>query len=370
MSRILTRRLYSWAKENNKIDGCQAGFRRGYSTIDDIFTLQSMVQKYLIRLGGRFYCIYVDFHKAFDKINHNALLNSLNQKGLGGKFHHLLLCYGNQNSCVKTEKGLKDLFPCNTGTKQGDVSSPIIFSLFINDLFTMLRDTCSIFITKNIQDILCLMFADDVASCAETATKLQQISVIQNFCSITGMELNLKKTKIIVFRNGGYLRSYENWKYKGNLIRTTSLYKYMVLLFSPMLSWTSAKIKLASQAQKALNSIINYQRKYGYLLHTVTFKIFDATVKPILCYVSQIWGTEHYDVIESVHAEFCRKFIGVNDSVNNNVALAECGRLPLSVFYQKNCIKYWCKLIQMHEWRYPKQCYLMLKSLDEIERVT
>ena len=24
----------------------------------------------------------------------------------------------------------------------------------------------------------------------------------------------------------------------------------------------------------------------------------------------------------------------------------------------------------MHEWRYPKQCYLMLKSLDEIGRVT
>ena len=46
----------------------------------------------------------------------------------------------------------------------------------------------------------------------------------------------------------------------------------MGLLFSPILSWTAAKIKLASQAQKALNSIINYQRKYGYLLHTDTFK--------------------------------------------------------------------------------------------------
>ena len=211
MSSILTHRLYSWAEENNKID---EGFRRGYSTIDNIFTLQSMVQKYLSCPGGRFYCIYVAFHKAFDKINHNALFNSLKQKGLGGKFYHLLLsCYGNQKSCVRTAKGLTDLFPCNTGTKQGDVSSPIIFSLFINDLFTMLRDTCSqgIFITKNIQDILCLMFADDVASCAETATKLQQqINVIQNFCSITGMELNLKKTEIIVFRNGGHLRSLKN----------------------------------------------------------------------------------------------------------------------------------------------------------------
>ena len=80
MSSILTRRLYSWAEENNKIDEGQAGFGRGYSTTDNIFTLQSMVQKYLSRPGRRFYCIYVDFHKAFDKINHNALFNSLNKK--------------------------------------------------------------------------------------------------------------------------------------------------------------------------------------------------------------------------------------------------------------------------------------------------
>ena len=101
-------------------------------------------------------------------------------------------------------------------------------------------------------------------------------------------------------------------------------------------------------------------------MHTDTYKIVGATVKPILCYGSQIWGTEHCDVIESVYAGFCRNFLGVNDSVNNNVALGDCGRLPLSVFYQTNRIKYWCKLIQMHEWRYPKQCYLMLKRLDEI----
>ncbi|KAH3819990.1 hypothetical protein DPMN_121734 [Dreissena polymorpha] len=47
------------------------------------------------------------------------------------------------------------------------------------------------------------MFADDIAAAAETASKLQiQINRIHEFCEATGMQLNLDKSKIIVFRNG------------------------------------------------------------------------------------------------------------------------------------------------------------------------
>ncbi len=52
------------------------------------------------------------------------------------------------------------------------------------------------------------------------------------------------------------------------------------------------------------------------------------------------------------------------------MALGECGRLPLCVTYHTNCIKYWCKLLQMPDHRYPKNCYLMLKQLDDAGRVT
>ena len=44
---IMTVRLSSWADLNDVIDQSQAGFRKGYSTIDNIFSLQALVQKYL-----------------------------------------------------------------------------------------------------------------------------------------------------------------------------------------------------------------------------------------------------------------------------------------------------------------------------------
>ena len=69
------------------------------------------------------------------------------------------------------------------------------------------------------------------------------------------MSINESKTEIIVFRNGGPLRSYEKWFYNGNKVNVTSMYKYMGILFTPKLSWTKAKIKLAAQAKKSIYAI-------------------------------------------------------------------------------------------------------------------
>ena len=42
-----------------------------------------------------------------------------------------------------------------------------------------------------------------------------------------GMEINLDKTKIIVFRNGGPLRAVEKWYFNGVQVDVVSFYKYL-----------------------------------------------------------------------------------------------------------------------------------------------
>ena len=272
---------------------------------------------------------------------------------------------------MRTVNGLTKAFLCNIGTRQGDVSSPLLFAFLINDLCTLLREQCTggFFITKEVSDIFCLMFADDIANCADTRIRLQkQLNIISEFCQLTKMTVNLNKTVIIVFRNGGPLRSYESWTFNGIPVKTTSEYQYLGLIFTPKLSWSKAKRKLASKARKAIFCIKTYQRKFGYFQQDEISRLFDSVVKPIHCYGSEVWGTEYSDVIESVHFNFCKYFLGVNNSVNNAVAIGECGRLPLCVTFFTNCIKYCCKLLHMQNNRYPKNCYKMLKALDEAGR--
>ena len=153
---ILNKRLYTWAEQNGKLDEAQSGFRSGYSVVDNVFSLSAMIQKYLSRKGGRFYCLYVDFQKAFDKIQHQKLFISLLQKGIHGKYLRILKAmYSSLSATVRTSSGETNGFPCNVGTRQGDVSSPLIFAFFINDLCTLLREQCGdgIFITPDVEDV-------------------------------------------------------------------------------------------------------------------------------------------------------------------------------------------------------------------------
>ena len=101
------------------------------------------------------------------------------------------------------------------------------------------------------------MYADDLANVSDTVTGLQSyINIISTFCDRTGMKINVKKTKVIVFRNGGTLRKTERWYYNDILLETVSMYKYMGFYITPTC--------LASQAKKAIISMIKLQNSVGY----------------------------------------------------------------------------------------------------------
>ncbi|MCG8044707.1 MAG: endonuclease/exonuclease/phosphatase family protein [Candidatus Thiodiazotropha taylori] len=373
---ILTTRVQKWAEDKGVVDESQAGFRRGYSTVDNIFSLQAVIQKYLSRPRGRFYCIFIDFRRAFDSIPHNKLWESLRRKGINDDSKIMKTfksMYSQLKSCVKVSNSLSQFFECSIGTRQGCVSSPIIFTLFINDLISYLRSELEggIFITNDIEDGIALMFADDVSCFADTVIHLQRlINLIEKFCKSVGMQLNLNKTKIMVFRNGGIVKQTEKWFYQGTEIEIVSMYKYLGLYFTPKLIWTKTKALLALQAQKAASSIFRFQKQFGCFQPPDAFKLFDSMVKPIAIYGAEIWGYMYAEEIEKIQTKFCKQFIGLKQNTADIFVLGECGRLPLAVSYLTQCVKYWVKLTQMPNHRYPRQCYLMLRSLTEAGRMT
>ena len=84
------------------------------------------------------------------------------------------------------------------------------------------------------------------------------------------------------------------------------------------------------------------------------------------------------DFVKAYHAnvhhrrsiQFCNRVACLNQNVVNFFAYSECGRYPLSVTYMSRCVKFWCKITHMSDQRYPKQCYKMLRQLDEAGRHT
>ena len=66
LTAILNTRIVRWVDEKFILSESQAGFRKGRSTMDHIFVLETIIDKCLTGKKDRFYCLFVDFSKAFD----------------------------------------------------------------------------------------------------------------------------------------------------------------------------------------------------------------------------------------------------------------------------------------------------------------
>jgi hypothetical protein len=96
------------------------------------------------------------------------------------------------------------------GLRQGEVLSPILFSLFIEDLETNLQCTGNPGISLDQLSLFLLLFADDLVLLAETPDDLQEsLDKLQEYCLKWGLSVNTSKTKTMVFCRGGPLRKDE-----------------------------------------------------------------------------------------------------------------------------------------------------------------
>ena len=112
----------------------KAGFRQGFSTDDHFFSLKTRIDLYLFK-KKRVYCCFVDYSKAFDTVNRAALWSKLLAKGIGGKvIKSIYSIYNNAKSYISMFGKISGYFACETGVRQGEYLSPLLFSIFLSDL--------------------------------------------------------------------------------------------------------------------------------------------------------------------------------------------------------------------------------------------
>ena len=69
---IINSRLTHWTESNSVLNDAQAGFRKGRSTIDHMFTLYAATEKHLLK-NTKLYVAFIDFKKAYDTVNRDIL---------------------------------------------------------------------------------------------------------------------------------------------------------------------------------------------------------------------------------------------------------------------------------------------------------
>ena len=135
---ILNERLNKHINQNEILQENQAGFRQNDSTTDHIFTLTSIIE-ILKHQKNKVCCCYIDFTKAFDSVWRYGLWQKLLKYEIKGNFFiEIYNMNSNIKSCirnpVKEPNCYSDFFNCSVGVCQGENLSPVLFSLFLNDL--------------------------------------------------------------------------------------------------------------------------------------------------------------------------------------------------------------------------------------------
>ena len=340
-NKIIHRRLYDFMEENSLISINQIGFKQKSRTVDHIFTLKSIIDTFKLK-RKKVFAAFIDLKKAYDTVWRIGLFYKLlKQKTPNKIFSIIASMYSSTTFRIKFSNGITELFHSERGVKQGDVLSPLLFNFYIDDLVKALntRETDPVSINGNSLNIL--LYADDIVILSESKTGLQNsLNILSNFCSTWKLQVNTKKSNIIVFNSNGKAHI-DEFTYNGEILKTVKQYCYLGIVMSYNGNFNTAKATLAEKGRKALFKI---KKTIGLNNPCILLeKLFDTLVSPILLYGCEVWGINNVkgtDPQEKMHVKFIKEILGVHCKTSNDACRAELARLPLKQTILFSCIKF------------------------------
>ena len=198
--KTLERVVEKLLREQVQIDEMQFGFMPGRGTIDAIFILRQLQEKYLAK-KKTLYFAFVDLEKAFDRVPREIVWWALRKLGVEEWMVKVIQSlYTNARSQVRINGSFCKDFTVKVGLHQGSVLSPLLFIIVLEALSRDFRTGCP----KE------LLYADDLALVSESLDGLvEKLKVWKSEIESKGLRVNLEKTKVMVSScNAGEPREY------------------------------------------------------------------------------------------------------------------------------------------------------------------
>ncbi len=311
-SGVLNNRLNNFLESHGGLVDEQIGFRKNRACIYHIFVSSSVVRARLEKGKSTFAC-FVDFKKVFDCVNRDLLLFKLLSSGINGKFYNAIKAlYRDPIACVQINNLRTDWFPTPFGVKQGDLLSPSLFTLYINDLAQEIKQV-NLGVRIEDMNLSILLYADDIVLIAENEVNLQNmLNIMSSWCSKWHLTINSEKTQVVHFRKKSEVQSNHTFQFQSVPLKYTCRYKYLGFVFDEYMKFAEGRKILAESARRALGSVLSKMKSCTDLGFSTFTHLYKSLVDSVLFYAAGVWGFEEAFNCNSVQNHALRCFLGVH----------------------------------------------------------
>ena len=245
------------------------------------------------RLNKDSHVCFVDLEKAYDSVPQEALLAKLISYGFKGRVLQLIKGLYTRPTLKVRVHGIESKeVPFLRGVRQGDPCSPILFNLFINDIFKDMKkckvDQCS-------EEITGLLFADDLVLLAETKEELEfNLEKLKEWSQRNEMKVNASKCGYMVVKKEGVeIEDKIDLHIEGlGIIKYNPAYLYLGLTITDDVSISEMVREKYERTQKTLHSLRTFlAKKNVHICNKVA--VINSVLILTATYGAEIWVTNH-----------------------------------------------------------------------------
>ena len=297
--------------------------------------------------------------KAFDGVDRDLMLFKLLRTGINGKLYRTIEDIYSDCKCRLNINGiLSEEFVSLCGVRQGDVLSPTLFGIFINDIVEDLKHIDSGIVIDN-EVINCLLYADDLALISDTEEHMQDLlNAVSAWSKKWRIKCNYAKCKVVHYRKPRMPRTNYNFQLCGESIDITEQYKYLGIMLHEFLDFQVVANVLANSAQRALGAVIHKYKKLNGLSYSTYTKLFHSCVATVMDYGSEIWGFKDFAKLNTVQQNAIRVYLGLHKFAPIDGFIGDMGWTQAQIRRQVSMIRFWNRLVNMNDSRLTKKVFL------------
>ena len=267
--------------------------------------------------GSEVDVIYLDYSKAFDKVDHQILLAKMDTYGIKGKVYDWIRNFLIDRKQTVVVDGEKSTYQAvRSGVPQGTVLGPVFFIVYIIDMALRARSSKALTfaddtkLMKAITQLLCnILLQEDLYSViqwsiANNMLLHQDKFVVMNYC------LNAWST----LRELPFTADSRQYRSTNGLILEAAHYiRDLGVYLSDDCSWSYHVNKMTADARKMASWVLGAFRDRSIITMTTLFK---SLVRSKLEYCSPLWNPAKItdiQTIENVQKQFTRRIHGLKD---------------------------------------------------------